>query len=116
MDVIQAKKLAEELLEEHGLSDWKVVFIDAPRSKYGHCDYTKKEIALDRTHARTHSKHYVRGTILHEIAHALTPKNCKSHGPEWQCQARALGLTGERMQTHKSLVAANKRRRARRTK
>lgn len=106
---LDAKKLGEQLLIEHGLDDWRIVFIDA-QSKFGHCCYVKKEIALSRDHVRNHRKNYIRGTILHEIAHALVGPKVKAHGPEWQAQAQCLGLKGDLWETAKALRASRRRK------
>lgn len=53
--------------------------------------FSRGIIWLSRFVTKQHSEAEVRNTILHEMAHAMTPNSCKPHGPEWRANARKLG-------------------------
>lgn len=57
----------------------------------GACLPGERAILLSRRHALCSPREDVLNTILHEIAHALTP-GCRDHGPEWREAAAALGV------------------------
>jgi hypothetical protein len=94
------------LLRKHGLSDWRfeiddrydlygsVELMSNPRAR-GMCFAEKKLIVVDSYHVRTAPWREVRETILHEIAHALTPPLVKPHGAFWAMNARSLGVSDE---------------------
>lgn len=64
------------------------------KNTYGYCDYKRRAIVLSEEFA-LHAPHdAIVQTILHEIAHALTPGD--SHGSLWLATARRIGYTGER--------------------
>ena len=79
------RQLAESKLHEHGLSDWRIAF-ESSRQRCGLCMYKYKIIRLSLSN---HSEREILDTILHEVAHALTPG--AGHGPDWQDRLIALG-------------------------
>ena len=90
----ETRKLAGELMAQHGLSKWSFQFDDASR-RAGSCNYNTKVLSLAREFALVAPSSEVRNTILHEIAHALVgPKH--NHDRIWKEQARAIGCTGDR--------------------
>jgi predicted SprT family Zn-dependent metalloprotease len=88
MDLAAAQQLAHQLMQQHGLHGWSFRF-DHARRRLGACHYTTHTITLSRHLARINSEAVVRDTILHEIAHALTPGG--RHGAAWRARARAIG-------------------------
>ena len=85
------------LLDAHGLTDWRFVVenlrnanLYGPCSKglLGYCDIPHKTIRIDHGAVRRQ----FRQTVLHEIAHALTP-NDPGHGQEWINKAGEIGCT-----------------------
>jgi predicted SprT family Zn-dependent metalloprotease len=82
------------LLDSHGLHDWTVRFNRAS-NVYGICKYRTKEILLSDVLCLLNSREQTRDTILHEIAHALTPRD-SGHGYEWKSVARQIGAKPER--------------------
>lgn len=91
----QVKELALKILDQNGLSDW-TVYLDpmmAPvvtnRHTLGRCVFTSKEIIISYIHAISKDEHDVYLTILHEVAHALTPNH--GHDVVWLRKLRELG-------------------------
>src|SRR5258708_37428844 len=86
----EATNLTRELLDLHGLHDWKVhLTIDARSVFLGLCSYRDKRIILNAFHIDTHPDVEILNTIRHEVAHALTQGH--SHGEVWQAKAKELG-------------------------
>jgi predicted SprT family Zn-dependent metalloprotease len=88
-----ARLLAIRLISEHGLSDWKFRF-DHARRRFGSCQARLKLITLSRTLTILNSQDQVRDTILHEIAHAMTPDD--GHGAKWREACVRVGATPKR--------------------
>ncbi|MCS7034636.1 MAG: SprT-like domain-containing protein [Phycisphaerae bacterium] len=93
MDLAAARKLARSLMDQHGLTDWQFAF-DRARRRFGICSPTRKLIGLSAHLVHLNTEAEVRDTILHEIAHALTPGD--NHGPRWREVCRKLGARPER--------------------
>lgn len=86
--------MARELMDAHGLSDWRLAF-DNAKKRAGVCIQGRRTISLSRALTQLHDEAEVRDTILHEIAHALVgPEH--GHGPVWRETALRIGCTGER--------------------
>lgn len=104
MRIDDAKAIVRTLMDEHGLTQWKLIIIDS-KSVAGWCQTkfwhklphrTLGTIALSRDYMTVFSHKEVRETGLHEIAHALNEPKNKAHGPEWKAIARRIGSTGDR--------------------
>lgn len=95
MDLIEARKLTTDLMAKHGLIElgWKFEY-DNSRMRFGICRYKKKVIGLSRHLVSINSPERVKNTILHEIAHALTPGH--GHDNVWREKAIELGCDGKR--------------------
>lgn len=85
----EARGIARELLDEHGLTDWKVR-IDNAQRRLGACFYGAKVISLSRQYITTGTDTQLRNTILHEIAHAHAG-HAAGHGPAWKAAAVRVG-------------------------
>jgi predicted SprT family Zn-dependent metalloprotease len=94
MDTTTTKKIAEQLMGEHGLSDWRFGY-DNAKSRFGCCHWLKKTITLSKSLVRLNDEARVRNTILHEIAHALTGRT-NGHDKVWRQKAVSIGCDGER--------------------
>ena len=93
MDTYQAQQLALDLIAEHGLDGWTFRF-DGAKNRFGICRYGRREIGLSRPLTALNGYDEVRDTILHEIAHALTPG--AGHGPRWKQMAARIGAKPDR--------------------
>jgi len=103
MNCNKAKTLALNLMELHGLRTdntckrvlWSFAWT---RRVYecGHCDFTKRVIALSRPITETNELSEVRDTILHEIAHALAGSR-HGHDYAWKTTALAIGARPEQL-------------------
>ena len=93
MELTQAKHLALELMEKHNLSDWRFEF-DTAKRRFGVCRHRLKVIGLSKELILLNSVEQVKNTILHEIAHALTPRH--KHDDVWRAKAIEIGSDGNR--------------------
>ncbi len=94
VDLAEARRLAAELMTEHGLKDWRLAF-DNARARFGVCRPARREIGLSRHLTLLSSEDEVRNTLLHEIAHALVgPQH--GHDEVWRARALAIGCDGTR--------------------
>jgi predicted SprT family Zn-dependent metalloprotease len=94
MDLRAAHALGQELLDRHGLPDWRVVF-DRAKRRAGICRSDRKEIGLSAHLTRLHAETEVRETILHEIAHAIVGP-AHGHDAVWRAKAVEIGSSGTR--------------------
>src|SRR4051812_24645551 len=102
MNLHEASYLARDLMMTHGLAGWSFAF-DHARRRFGKCDYTHRRITLSRPLTLLNGIDEVRDTILHEIAHALSPKD--GHGPRWRATCRKIGAKPARCYTDASVVS-----------
>ncbi len=94
MNIAETVKLAEvELAKHDALTGWTVA-INKRKASCGLCNYRKKRIELSAYFIERNSWEEIMDTILHEIAHALTPGD--KHGPRWRAMAAKIGARPER--------------------
>ncbi|MBI5722845.1 MAG: SprT-like domain-containing protein [Planctomycetes bacterium] len=92
MEISQARDLAIDLMDRHGLTEggWRFRFIRSRRI-LGQCRKERREICLSVFFTALNDEGRIEQTILHEIAHALA--GCENgHGPAWKTQAVRLGV------------------------
>lgn len=89
MKTTDAQALARSLMDEHGLGNWEFTFDKATR-RFGATHGSRKRISLSRELTELNDEAEVRKTIMHEIAHALTPRD-RGHGRQWKSKMIALG-------------------------
>lgn len=80
-------------MTKYGVTDFKFEWSDA-KDLFGWCSNSQKIIKLSRVLVELNDEAQVTDTILHEIAHALTP-GC-AHNEIWRRVAKAIGANGER--------------------
>jgi predicted SprT family Zn-dependent metalloprotease len=80
-------------MRQHGLKDWSFRF-DRAKRRFGCCYYATRTITLSQHLTVLNDEATVRDTLLHEIAHALTP--AAGHGPAWRAKCLELGAKPER--------------------
>jgi predicted SprT family Zn-dependent metalloprotease len=93
MNPHDAKILAFELMRAHCLIGWRFKF-DHARRRFGCCKYAEKTVTLSRPLTLMNDEGQVRDTLLHEIAHALTPGD--GHGELWKRKCREIGANPKR--------------------
>ena len=87
MNITEARLEVERQLDKHGLEGWKFEAMNGKRL-LGQCRYRDKTIRISRWLCRLGTDAEVLDTILHEIAHALTP----GHKHSWTWKAKAIEL------------------------
>lgn len=101
MNIIQAEKLAKELMAQYLDDEWGLEF-DNSIKRLGSCWYEKKVITLSKSLIEVNPVEVVKNTILHEIAHVLVGET-HGHDSVWAAKHRELGGTGK---THSGIKAA----------
>lgn len=86
--------MAGDLMTYHRL-DHFTFSLDKSVSRFGYCNSLTRKISLSRTLIEMNKEDEVLNTILHEIAHALSPTR-EHHGIFWQKTAKAIGCNGIR--------------------
>ncbi len=76
------------------LAGWKIE-IDRAKKRLGCCHASQKMISFSRHFIRLNGVEEMRDTILHEVAHALTPKD-RGHGRAWRIMAAKIGAVPRR--------------------
>ncbi len=93
--------IANDLMKYHGIADrFSLSFLELEKNKLGVCccratkdGIIKGEIKISDTHAKNDSEDEVIETILHEIAHAITPG--AGHKKIWSDTSLAIGGDGK---------------------
>ncbi|MCL2393697.1 MAG: SprT-like domain-containing protein [Acidimicrobiaceae bacterium] len=88
MDLSEAEDLAKRLISSHLGPTWSFRW-DHAKTRLGACHHHTRTISLSRHYVRLNGVAETTDTILHEIAHALTPGT--GHGPAWKKMASRLG-------------------------
>ena len=89
---LEIEKLFQEKIIEFDLTNWKLKWT-TNYSQYGQCNNQKEIIQISLPIAVSNSEQGI-DTLLHELAHALTP-NC-GHNDEWKQMCIKIGATPER--------------------
>lgn len=94
MTLNEALDYTDMKLHEHGLIDegWRAS-VNNRKSCFGVCNYTQKTIGLSSILIPNCNDKNVKETILHEIAHALTPGH--HHDKVWKRKCIEVGGNGE---------------------
>lgn len=100
MTVYEAARLARTLMTAYQLRGWSFKFT-THRRVFGSCHYQLKLISLSAPLTECNPESEVRDTILHEIAHALTPG--QGHNAVWKTMARRIGAKPNATYTHEGV-------------
>ena len=95
MTLTDIQAFAEAKLLEHNLTDWQFKFGKSKRA-LGVCKRSTKVIEFSKHWIEVLEDDEIKDTILHEIAHALTPED-KGHGNAWKAACRRIGARPERV-------------------
>ena len=89
--------MARELMDLHGLKDWKLEW-NMSESHLGICYSQKKLIQLSLIWTKEHSELEVRDTVLHESSHGINwiRNRGSGHGEDWQAICREIGAKPNR--------------------
>lgn len=103
MNSSEAASFAYNKLREHGLGAWTVRLSKLEKHSWflGLCDYKNKCIIINGFHVEMHGDAETKCTILHEVAHALTPGH--GHDDIWAAKAREIGCDNTNACSHLSL-------------
>jgi len=100
MDKNVAYHMARNLMDKHGLGSIPLVY-DRSKSRMGITYWRQVEgvwlttkIGLSSYWTEARPPAEVEATVLHEIAHALTPGH--KHDAVWRAKARSLGISSDR--------------------
>lgn len=76
------------------IEPWQFKVVDLPMNIVGKCVYTEKTVYINLYSLYLLDWNMIKYTMLHEIAHALTPNdNIKgSHDWQWQKQCQTMGI------------------------
>lgn len=105
MHPAEARDLAIKLMHAHGLANWGFRF-DHARRRFGSCRWRERVITLSRPLVILNSPDQVRDTVLHEIAHALTPG--EGHSARWKAKCREIGAKPARCYTDAEVVSPSR--------
>ncbi len=94
MNNIETLRLLRKTMDKHGLHDWSSRLDNATR-RFGLCSSRRKLISISRHLAKLNSDEQVLDTILHEIAHALSPM-FEYHGSMWKKKCVEIGANPQR--------------------
>ena len=82
MTLTEAENYARRKMKRYLSPEWQFAWEDGGKKFIGCCDYGIRTVSLDPKIVSDSIR--VMGVVLHEIAHALTPHEKKTHGPLWQ--------------------------------
>jgi predicted SprT family Zn-dependent metalloprotease len=88
VDLVDAERMARQLIAEHLDTRWTFKW-DNAKTRLGACHHRNHTITLSKHFATLNGEDETRDTVLHEIAHALTPG--VAHGPAWRKAAARIG-------------------------
>lgn len=103
--ISEARSETLRLLRLHNLPDWGVEF-DHARARAGQTRYGTRKISLSKYFIAANTLDRVRMTILHEIAHALTPGH--HHDKVWKATCLRIGGDGQRTHNESNTVIQEK--------
>jgi hypothetical protein len=105
MDTNEARRQTLALMHAHGLTQngWTFTW-DRAKNRFGACRYARKQISLSFPLTALGAEDEVTNTIIHEVAHALTPG--AGHGYAWRAKFLEMGGDGKRCASGEGARAA----------
>lgn len=88
MKVDEFLSFAREYMDEHGLTAWKLAIDNAVR-RHGQCQHSKRTLSFSKHYIENNLQSKILNTLIHEIAHALTPGH--GHDDIWAKKCEDLG-------------------------
>ena len=101
MQLSLAQAAARKLMDQHGLQYWHFEF-DSSKRRFGVCKRRKQTISLSRAIVLLNDESEVLDTILHEIAHAMTPGH--HHDFVWKAKCIEIGAQPRRCYSADNVV------------
>ncbi len=92
------RKFFNDKCLELGITGWTFKFDTAATRRLGVCKQHRKVVGITRAWAEKGTEQQVHNTILHELAHVLTPGH--KHDHVWRAKAVELGCDGRTKCTH----------------
>lgn len=89
---IEIENLARKTMDGYQLTNWSFKWSNS-KTVFGLCDYEKETIFLSKVLNSVRDIEQIKNTILHEVAHALTPYN--GHNDVWKKLFISMGGSGE---------------------
>lgn len=88
----EAVAFTKDLLDKHGLEDYKVRITTDPKATFAgkHYEFPYKMIVLNGLMIDVHPEPEIKNTILHEVAHAIVG-NKEGHNDTWRNKAKEIG-------------------------
>ncbi len=93
MKISEAKKMIKRIMSDHDVTGWKVFFTDAETSA-GYMFPVEKVIEYCKPFFVHNDAEVCRDTVLHELAHALAPRD-NQHGKDWKKKCVEIGAIPE---------------------
>lgn len=69
----------------------------------GSCEYRRKYIRISKYHIKANEWQEIEDTMLHEIAHALTPDDA-GHGRAWKQMCVKIGARPNRVVSNETMI------------
>ena len=92
MNTYLAEQMCKAEMRKHGLTEWRFSWNRRKRAA-GVCKSSIRTIELSAPYVSLNNEDDVLETILHEIAHALTPGH--NHDSVWRRKALEIGANGK---------------------
>lgn len=88
MNIIAFTQVARQIMNEYGLQIWTIQ-IDSAKRRNGQCNYAKRQLSFSKFFIAGNPESMILNTLLHEIAHALTPG--ERHSAKWAAKCAKIG-------------------------
>jgi predicted SprT family Zn-dependent metalloprotease len=103
MNLTETQALAEKLISDNNLDNWRFKFDNSLR-RFGCTKFKTMTISLSQNLTSLNEVDAVKDCILHEIAHALAGVN-HGHDNTWRTIAYSIGCNGQRLYDSNEVIA-----------